>query len=108
MLMIAELCVKVRKGFGTEFARMKLQAVADAFGQTVGPPDSTLERSLRREVLLSERQRVLRLAGVLSGVLAVIILLRNIAPGVIETLFHGRISFGVPLAIFLSLSSPTS
>ena len=80
---------------------MKTLVVVDTLGRTVEGPDSIFDGLLRREVLRSERRRVLRLAGVLSGVLAVIVLLRNIAPGVIEALFHGRMSPGAPLAIFL-------
>jgi adenylate cyclase len=81
---------------------VKVLAVVDAPGQTpVQRSDSTFARLLRREVLRSERQRVLLLAGVLSGILALIILLWTIAPSVIEALFHGRMSLGIPLAILL-------
>jgi adenylate cyclase len=81
---------------------MKALPVVDTPGRTtVERPDSTFERLLRREVLRSERQRVLRLASGLSGVLAIIILLWNIAPSAVEALFHGKMSLGIPLAILL-------
>jgi adenylate cyclase len=56
---------------------------------------------LRHEVLRSERQRVLRLAGLLSLLLVLIIVLRSTAPRLVEALFHGRMPFSTPLAIFL-------
>jgi adenylate cyclase len=81
---------------------VKALAVVDAPGQrTVQRSISPFARLLRREVLRSERQRVLRLAGVLSGILALIILLWNIAPSVIEALFHGKMPLEIPLAILL-------
>ncbi|HUH83714.1 MAG TPA: adenylate/guanylate cyclase domain-containing protein [Stellaceae bacterium] len=55
---------------------------------------------LRREVLRSERQRVFRLAGLLTTLLLVTILLQSAAPRLVEALFHGRLSLGTPLAIF--------
>jgi len=52
-------------------------------------------------VLRSERQRVLRLAVLLSLALILILLARSTAPGVVAALFHGRMSLTTPLAVFL-------
>jgi adenylate cyclase len=67
----------------------------------LGSSGDMFDRLLRREVVRSERRRVLRLAGVLSGVLASIVLLWTIAPAVVEAVFHGKLSLGTPLVIFL-------
>jgi adenylate cyclase len=65
------------------------------------PRDSIFERALRREVLRSERQRVLRLAGLLTFLLVAILLLQSTAPQLIVAIFQGKLSLGTPLAIFL-------
>jgi adenylate cyclase len=69
-----------------------------------GPPDTadgTLPQLLDREILRSERQRVLRLAGVLSAILAIILFLLILAPGFVRTIFHARMPWRIPLAAFL-------
>ena len=55
--------------------------------QMKSPPDDRLESALRREVLRSERRRVLWQAGVLTGVLAAMLLARAAAP---EMQWSGR------------------
>ncbi len=52
-------------------------------------------------MLRSERKRVVRLAGLLTTLLVAMILLRSTAPRLVDVLFHGRIPFSTPLAIFL-------
>ena len=71
--------------------------------KTVEPPDQadgTLRLLLRREILLSERRRVLGLAGMLTVILAAILLLVTVAPGVVRSIFHGRIPVRVVLTAF--------
>jgi adenylate cyclase len=75
---------------------------SDALGQTtIARPDDMFAKLLRREMLRSEQRRVLRLAGVLSGVLATIILLWNFLPAAVEAVFQGRMSLGTPVAVLV-------
>ncbi len=67
------------------------------------PPDEahgTLRRLLRREILLSERRRVLGLAGMLTVILAAILLLVTFAPDVVRSIFHRRIPMSIALTAF--------
>jgi adenylate cyclase len=65
------------------------------------PPDRGFESALRREVLRSERRRVLWQAGVLAGVLAAMLLARFAAPEMLWTYFHGRMAATTPLFVLL-------
>jgi adenylate cyclase len=67
---------------------------AAAAGADLGP-------LLAREILRSERQRVLRLAGVGVAILAIILLLRAAAPDFVRAIFHVDIAYGIPLRTFL-------
>jgi adenylate cyclase len=63
--------------------------------------DATFQRLLRREILRSERQRVLRLAGILTTILTAMVLMRIVAPGLVQVIFHGHVPIGTALAVFL-------
>jgi adenylate cyclase len=63
--------------------------------------DSALPRLLAREILLSERRRVLGLAGLLTFILALLLLMVSVAPGLVRSTFHGRIPLRVALTAFL-------
>ncbi len=65
------------------------------------PPDHGFESALRREVLRSERRRVLWQAGVLAGVLAAMLLARIAAPEMLWAYFHGRMAATTPLFVLL-------
>ncbi|MGA2795873.1 MAG: adenylate/guanylate cyclase domain-containing protein [Roseiarcus sp.] len=65
-----------------------------------GPADTTFQALLNREVLRSERRRVLSLTGMLTVILTVIYLLLGFAPGLVGSIFHGRIPSRAPLTIF--------
>jgi adenylate cyclase len=69
--------------------------------QPADPPERDFQRLLSREVLRSERQRVLDLAGVVTVMLALILLLLIVAPGFVGTIFHGRIPLRMPLTVFV-------
>lgn len=62
--------------------------------------ESPLPRQLGREILFSERRRVLGLAGLLAFILAVILLLIGVAPGFVRSIFHGRIPLRAALTAF--------
>jgi len=66
-----------------------------------GHGDGTLPRLLDREVVRSERRRVLVLACMLSVILTLILLLIVLAPGLVKSIFHGRIPVRMALAAFL-------
>ena len=63
--------------------------------------DLAFSRHLGGEVLRSERRRVLNLASMLTSILAVILVLLAVAPGVIHAVFRGPIPWHLPLAVFL-------
>ncbi|MGH7090253.1 MAG: hypothetical protein ACREFQ_15260, partial [Stellaceae bacterium] len=63
--------------------------------------DATLGPLLNREVLLSERRRMLRLAALLTTILAAILALVSLAPDFVRTIFHGEIPLRSALEAFL-------
>ena len=63
--------------------------------------DNAFARTLRHEVVLSERRRVLGLAGVLAAITLIILLARTIAPRVIEAFLHGQVPLATVFVIFL-------
>jgi adenylate cyclase len=63
-------------------------------------PHESFHRLLAREVLSSERRRVFSLAGLLTAIFLTMLLLVAVAPGFIETIFHGPIPVGIPLTVF--------
>jgi adenylate cyclase len=66
-----------------------------------GDTDTTLPRLLSREVLLSERRRMLGLAGLLTLILVLILTTAILAPNIISSMFHGRIPVHAALGAFL-------
>ncbi|HUJ97940.1 MAG TPA: adenylate/guanylate cyclase domain-containing protein [Stellaceae bacterium] len=63
--------------------------------------DSALPRLLAREILLSERRRVLGLAGLLIFIVCAGLLMASAAPGVVRTMFHGRMPVRIAFTAFL-------
>jgi adenylate cyclase len=63
--------------------------------------DGALPQLLAREILLSERRRVLGLAGLLTVILALVLLLASLAPGMVRTMFQGRIPVRIAFTAFL-------
>ena len=66
-----------------------------------GNTDTALRRLLSREVLLSERRRMLGLAALLTLILAMILTVAALAPDIIASMFHGRIPVHIALGAFL-------
>jgi adenylate cyclase len=64
------------------------------------PADATFSELLNREVLRSERRRVLSLAGLLTAILIVIQLLLAFAPGAVGAVFRDRAPSRVPIILF--------
>jgi len=62
--------------------------------------DAAFRELLNREVLLSERRRVLSLAGLLTAILVVLLLLLAFTPVFVETTFRGRVPSFAALIIF--------
>jgi adenylate cyclase len=61
------------------------------------PASSSFEELLNREILHSERRRVLTLAAALTAILAAILIAIVAAPDFVSTMFRGRIPWRVPL-----------
>lgn len=66
-----------------------------------GPPPAVagFDRLLNREILRSERRRVLSLAGLMTIILVIILLLVVVAPALVRSTFHGQVPSRVPLMI---------
>src|ERR1700730_16164109 len=64
------------------------------------PADTTFHGLLNREILRSERRRVLSLAGMLTAILTAILVLLAFAPGFVGSIVPGRIPSHVPVMIF--------
>ncbi len=70
---------------------------------TDGAPDqadATFQRLLNREILLSERRRMLILAALLAFILALILLATTFAPGFVRSIYHDRLPVHEALAAF--------
>ena len=64
------------------------------------PADATFQRLLNREILLSERRRMLILAALLAFILALILLATTFAPGFVRSIYHDRLPVHEALAAF--------
>lgn len=64
------------------------------------PADATFQRLLNREILLSERRRMLILAALLAFILALILLAATSAPGFVRSIYHDRLPVREALAAF--------
>ncbi|HLW90103.1 MAG TPA: adenylate/guanylate cyclase domain-containing protein [Roseiarcus sp.] len=69
-------------------------------GRPSGRAEATFDQLLKREILRSERRRVLSLAGAMSAILALTLLFPVVAPGLVSSVFHGRIPWRLPLLVF--------
>jgi len=68
-----------------------------------GPPDSadtTFQRLLNREILLSERRRMLILAALQAFILVLILSAAAFAPGFVRSIYHDRLPVRAALAAF--------
>ncbi|MGC2783088.1 MAG: adenylate/guanylate cyclase domain-containing protein [Roseiarcus sp.] len=68
-----------------------------------GPPepaDTTFQRLLNREVLLSERRRMLILAALQAFILVLILLAATFAPGFVRSIYHDRLPIRAASAAF--------
>lgn len=54
------------------------------------PAEATFQRQLNREILLSERRRVLGLAALQAVILVLILMAAAFAPGVVRSIYHDR------------------
>jgi adenylate cyclase len=68
-----------------------------------GPPDpadTTFQRLLNREILLSERRRMLILAALQAFILVLILLAATFAPGFVRSIYHDRLPIRAASAAF--------
>ncbi len=64
------------------------------------PADTTFQRLLNREILVSERRRMLILAGLQAFILVLILLTATFAPSFVRSLYHDRLPERAALAAF--------
>src|SRR3984957_17541129 len=64
------------------------------------PDDSTFQRLLNREILVSERRRMLILAAMQALILVLILLTATFAPSFVRSLYHDRVPERAALAAF--------
>ena len=64
------------------------------------PDDTTFQRLLNREILLSERRRMLILAGVQALILVLILLTATFVPSFVRSIYHDRLPERAALAAF--------
>jgi adenylate cyclase len=64
------------------------------------PVDTTLQRLLNREILVSERRRMLILAALQAFILVLILLAATLAPGFVRSIYHDRLPVRAALAAF--------
>jgi adenylate cyclase len=62
--------------------------------------DTTFQRLLNREILLSERRRMLILAALQAFILVLILLAATFAPGFVRSIYHDRLPVRAALAAF--------
>ena len=64
------------------------------------PADAMFRQLLNREILISERRRMLALARLLGVILALILLVVTFAPGFAKSIYHDRLPVRVALVAF--------
>jgi adenylate cyclase len=64
------------------------------------PADTTFQRLLNREILLSERRRMLILAALQAFILVLILLAATFVPGFVRSIYHDRLPVRAALAAF--------
>ena len=64
------------------------------------PADTTFHRLLNREILISERRRMLILAALQALILVLILLAATFAPGFVRSIYHDRLPVRAALAAF--------
>ena len=64
------------------------------------PDDTTFQRLLNREIILSERRRMLILAGVQALILVLILLTATFVPSFVRSIYHDRLPERAALAAF--------
>jgi adenylate cyclase len=64
------------------------------------PADTTFRQILNREILVSERRRMLTLARMLAVILAVILLMVTFDPSFVRWIYHGRLPVRPALTVF--------
>lgn len=65
-----------------------------------GGTDTDFAALLDREVVRSERRRMLDLAAVFGAILAVALIVRTLVPGFTATIFHGPVPWRLPISVF--------
>ena len=69
-------------------------------GDPPDPADTPFQQLLNREILISERRRMLILAGLQAFILALILVTVTLAPGFVRSLYHGRLPVRAALTAF--------
>ncbi len=69
-------------------------------GDPPDPADTPFQQLLNREILVSERRRMLILAGLQAFILALILVTVTLAPGFVRSLYHGRLPVRAALTAF--------
>ena len=64
------------------------------------PAETTFQHLLNREILVSERRRMLILAALQAFILALILLAATLTPGFVRSIYHGRLPVRGALAAF--------
>ena len=65
-----------------------------------GPDDTTFQSLLNREILLSERRRMLILAALQAFILVLILLAATFVPGFVRSIYHDRLPVRAAAAVF--------
>ena len=55
------------------------------------PAETTFQRLLNHEILVSERRRMLTLAALQAFILVLILLIATLAPGFVRSIYHDRL-----------------
>jgi hypothetical protein len=66
----------------------------------IDPADTTFQRLLNREILVSERRRMLILAGLLAFILVLILCAVTFAPGLARSMYQDRLPVRATLVAF--------
>ena len=55
------------------------------------PAETTFQRLLNHQILVSERRRMLTLAALQAFILVLILLIATLAPGFVRSIYHDRL-----------------
>src|ERR1700712_2255251 len=88
------------KDFSTPLSRLMSRAERTEMADPPDTAETTFQRLLNREILVSERRRMLILAAMQALIFVMILLTATFAPSFVRSIYHDRLPERAALAAF--------